>query len=202
VPRRSNSLFAWPTASVHVRLWVMRFTVEGDLSPAQVREFAKLAKACGARMSEPEAPKRLPGDELCDVADAAVAFRAARELDEQEARGGAWYARVAWLLVERRLKKALDFDSDTLTFERASALLAARDSDNQTAANWIEHAGPARLRSRENRRGGVRISELFENPNLPVARARETAVRATCKRIADARRLRAGVDARRAPSVV
>jgi hypothetical protein len=173
----------------HVRLLVMRFTVEGDLSPAQVQEFAKLARAYGVRMTEPEEPKVMPGDELCDVAHGAVDFRAARELDEQEALGGAWYARVAWHFVARRLK-ALDFN--VMTFEQASALVAARDSDNQTAANWIERAGPARLRSRENRRGGVRISELFENPNLPAARARETAVSATRKRIADARRLRAG----------
>lgn len=167
----------------------MRFTVEGDLSPAQVQEFAALARACGARMTAPEAPKQMPGDELCSVADAAEDFRAVRELDEQEALGGTWYARVAWLFVARRLK-AIGFDE--LTFEQARALVAARDSDNQTAANWIERAGPDRLRSRENRRGGVRISELFDNPNLPAARARETAVSATRKRIADARRLRAG----------
>lgn len=186
--RARRSLFAWPTATTHVRLWVMRFTVEGDLSPAQVREFAKLVKACGARMTKPEEPKQLPGDELCDVAHAAVDFRAARELDEQEALGGSWYARVAWLFVARRLK-AIDFE--TLAFEQASTLVAARDSDNQTAANWIEHAGPERLRSRENRRGGVRIRELFKNPNVRAATAREQAAIATRKRIADARRLRA-----------
>jgi hypothetical protein len=168
---------------------MMRFTIEGDLSPAQVQEFAKLARACGARMTEPEAPKVLPGDELCYAAHAAVDFRTARELDEQEARGGTWYARVAWLFVERRLQ-AIDFD--TLPFEQASALVAARDSDNQTAANWIEHAGPARLRSLNTSRGGVRVSDMLKNPNLRPNQARERAVRDTRKRVADARRLRAG----------